>query len=235
LISSIPASGRVSRTHGAAFTLVEIVIVMTILAVLAAASVPTFRGLAKEREARAPLVALVDMAKTARLRAMKEKRPYQIAFTAQGFTGSRYVDPYLTYAALEEFVMKNTAGEAATPPAAEDDAEASSTIEVPTSTPAVSDTAAASPDTAQGSVAPAVAQEWLERSSWPQGATVRTLVWHDIISSEEPLQGEKVVLWVFQPSGICEPLFFRLEFPSGSLSADFGALTADIVRESSSF
>jgi prepilin-type N-terminal cleavage/methylation domain-containing protein len=216
-----PSRPPESRTTSAAFTLVEIVIVMTILAVLAAASVPTFRGIARERTARAPLVALVDMAKEARLRAMKEKRPYQIAFTAQGFTASRYSDPYLTLADLEEFVIKEQQ-QSSPPPVQEEGIQ-----------PSISDTAAATAE--DTTVTAPLAAEWMERQAWPPGSTATAQVWHQVETSPAELQGENVVLWVFQPSGICEPLWLTLTLTGGSLQAEFGSLTADIIRETSTF
>ena len=99
--------------HGAAaraFTLVEIVIALTIVAVLAAATVPMLKGFQDERLAREPVTALLKLAREARMRAMQEKRPYQVAFHATGFTASRYFNPYLQLTELNEFLA---AGEAA--------------------------------------------------------------------------------------------------------------------------
>ena len=58
-----------------AFTLVEIVIALTIVAILTAAAIPSFRGLRDEQLAREPVAALVKLAKEARLKAIVEKRP----------------------------------------------------------------------------------------------------------------------------------------------------------------
>jgi len=69
------------------------VIALTIVAAMPAASVPTLRGLQNERIAREPIAELLRLGKDARLRAMKERKPYQVAITAQGFTASRDFDP----------------------------------------------------------------------------------------------------------------------------------------------
>jgi prepilin-type N-terminal cleavage/methylation domain-containing protein len=226
LTASLPQE---SRAHGAAFTLVEIVIVMTILAVLAAASVPTFRGIAREREARAPLVALVALAKETRLRAMKTQRPYQIAFSARGFTASRYIDPYLTLAKLEAYVLEQQQRALESPQPAV--TEVSSTGKTTLMASSVNDNAVALADEADAPVA----AEWVERQTWPADTQATAQVWHQVDADAALLQGENLVLWVFQPSGICEPLWLTVQHSGATVQVEFGSLTADIIREASSF
>ena len=72
------------RFGGRGFTLVEIIIAMTILIIIAAGSIPTFRGLQAEQQTREPIEALTRLAKEARSRAMKERRPYQVVIHASG-------------------------------------------------------------------------------------------------------------------------------------------------------
>jgi hypothetical protein len=54
--------------------------------------------------------------------------------------------------------------------------------------------------------------------------------WYDT----EPmfLEGDLVKLWVFQPSGICQPLKVHIQRESATFDVEFAALTADIVKES---
>jgi prepilin-type N-terminal cleavage/methylation domain-containing protein len=228
-----------SRAHRAAFTLVEIVIVMTILAVLAAASIPSFRGLQRERAAREPLVALIDMAKEARLRAIRDKRPYQIALTATGFTGTRYFDPYLTYAGLEEFVIQATpAEELATPEVEEKEADPTA-VSLPPVVAAVTDTVSAEASADSNAAdQPVVPQqpEWLARQSWPEGAQVSTQIWSNVSKEMAQLEAEAVKLWVFQPSGIVEMMILKIaDAKGGYLQVQFGGLGLDPVSETSSF
>ena len=82
---------RRSSFRPAGFTLVEIIIALTIVIIIAAASIPTFKGLRAEQQALEPVQELTRMAKEARLRAMREKRPYQIVFHGTGFTAM--IDP----------------------------------------------------------------------------------------------------------------------------------------------
>jgi hypothetical protein len=46
------------------------------------------------------------------------------------------------------------------------------------------------------------------------------------------LEGDLIKLWVFQPSGICQPLRVHVERQSATFDIEFGALTADIIKES---
>ncbi|MCW0219381.1 MAG: hypothetical protein OJI67_13735, partial [Prosthecobacter sp.] len=88
----------------------EIVISLTIIIIIAAGAVPMFRGLREEQLAREPIIELVRMAKEARIRAMREKRPYQVAFYPGGFVASRYFSPYLQLAELTTFLQEGESG-----------------------------------------------------------------------------------------------------------------------------
>ena len=68
----------------AAFTLVEIVVALTIVAVIAAVAIPTLKGFGREERARAPMAALADLVQEVRKRAKSENRPYQIVFERTG-------------------------------------------------------------------------------------------------------------------------------------------------------
>jgi prepilin-type N-terminal cleavage/methylation domain-containing protein len=222
----------------AGFTLLEIVIVMTILAVLAAATVPSYRGFQRERAAREPLAALVDLAKEARLRAIQEKRPFQVAFTSTGFYATRYFDPYLTQSMLTEFVTQaDMAAEAGLREALDPDAvsgaenqavTAAITGVSPGDTPATS-TAAAAESAQEQFLKP----EWVERYVFPEATSITVQQWHEAVPTL--IEGEFVRLWVFQPSGICDPLRITINRQGAAFAVEFSALTVDIVKESSTF
>lgn len=207
------------------FTLVEVVIALTIVIVIAAAAMPTFRGFQDENLAREPIQELVRMAKEARLRAMKEKRPYQIAFYADGFSASRYFNPYIQLSELQDYLTNadQIAQEAAirsaddrTPD--EDNGAAATSPSGETEIPG---------NSAAGSQQ--AADEWTAEYKLPAGTTYTIQFWHEL--EPVPVEGELVKLWVFQPSGICQPLKLQLDRPSASFEIEFGALTADIVHE----
>lgn len=213
----------------AAFTLIEIVIVLTILAVLAAATVPSFRGLQKERQAREPVAELLRLAKEARLRAMKEKRPYQVALTSEGFTASRYFDPYIDLARLTEFVTQNDALQAEAEAAAE-----SAPVTEDAAKPANMQDILKAQNTLAATNEPIKTgpqAEWTEHYKLPQGTHLSLQYWHEMVPT--PIEGEVVKLWVFQPSGICEPIKLHLENEAAMFNVEFSALTVDIVKEAS--
>lgn len=159
---------------------------LTILALLAAAAVPGVRGLQEEKAAREPINALAKLAKATRLKAMQDKRPYQIAFTSKGFTATRYLSPYLQLAQLDEFLQQ-------TELEAQQKAEAGITEEV--------EEAEAADEAAAGGAPPEpVFKEWTETHALPEGTTYGIQYWHE--SEPTAIEGELVRLWVFQPGGI---------------------------------
>lgn len=202
-----------------AFTLVEIVISLTIIIVIAAASIPTIRGIRDEQMAREPIIELTRMAKEARLRAMKEKRPYQVAFYSGGFMASRYFNPYLQLSDLDLLAQELESGVSRVNPNEDPtlvDLDSGATTTPKTQLPL------APPG-------PKLDNDWQERYELPPGSQYTLKFWHDL--EETPVEGEIVKLWVFQPTGICQPLQLRLENSSASFSIEYGALTADIIRE----
>ncbi|SKA98693.1 hypothetical protein SAMN02745166_02840 [Prosthecobacter debontii] len=201
------------------FTLVEIVISLTIIIVIAAASVPMFRGIRDEQLARAPVSELVHLAKEARLRAMKEKRPYQVAFYSGGFVASRYFSPYLQLSELTTFMQEVESGSFRMNPNADDndsdlDGGAGETPKT---------------DLPLAPTAPKLDDNWEEHYDLPTDVQYSIKFWHDL--EETYIEGEMVKLWVFQPSGICQPLKLHLQSQSATFDVEFGALTADITRE----
>lgn len=227
--SSHDASDALTLRHGSfvrhgvasarAFTLIEIVIALTIVAVLAAATVPMLKGFQDERLAREPVTALLKLAREARMRAMQEKRPYQVAFHATGFTASRYFNPYLQLTELNEFLA---AGEAA--PAVESTIEEGDKTDI--------DNGGRSNKTTELPLAPPAPkydEYWSEKYELPK--EVKYLIQHWYDAEPTPIEGEMVKLWVFQPSGVCQPLKIHVEGPSSTFDVEFAALTADIVKE----
>ena len=211
-----PFALRPARQRG--FTLVEIVIALTIVVVITAAAIPSFRGFRDEQIAREPISALVRLAKEARLRAMKEKRPYQIAFHAGGFTASRHFNPYLQLAELNEFIASAEAGISGL---RDDDIQDDPDSEVNASRPSTNLPLAPPP--------PKLDNQWSESYALPEGTRYSLQFWHEV--QPIPVEGEYVKLWVFQPTGICQPLTIDLTRESATFHVEFGALTADITRE----
>ena len=203
--------------HSSGFTLVEIVIALTIVAVLAAATVPMLKGFQDERLAHEPVTALVKLAREARMRAMTEKRPYQVAFHGGGFTASRYFNPYLQLAELQEFMATGENPPVEQPTFDKNDLDSggsvTKTTELPLAPPA-----------------PKYDEHWTEKYQMPQDMKYSLQFWYDTESTY--LEGDLVRLWVFQPSGICQPLKIHIERDSVTFDVEFAAMTADIVKES---
>lgn len=211
--------GHVSDSAKRAFTLIEIVIALTIVAVLAAATVPMLKGFQDERLAREPVTALLKLAREARMRAMQEKRPYQVAFHATGFTASRYFNPYLQLAELNEFLASGEEAPAVVSSVEEGDktdldngGRSNKTTELPLAPPA-----------------PKYDEHWSENYELPKEVKYAIQHWYD--AEPTTIEGELVKLWVFQPSGVCQPLKIHVEGPSSTFDVEFAALTADIVKE----
>lgn len=201
------------------FTLVEVVIALTIIIVIAAGAVPMFKGWRDEQLARQPVIELVRLAKEARLRAMREKRPYQVAFYPGGFVASRYFSPYLQLAELTELMEQAETGNFRLNPNADDndsDLDAGAGDKPKTDLPLAP-------------TAPKLDDNWQERYDLPGDVQYSLKFWNEF--QELPISGDLVKLWVFQPTGICIPLKLHLERQSAVFDVEFNALTADIVKE----
>ncbi|MCW0220018.1 MAG: hypothetical protein OJI67_16960, partial [Prosthecobacter sp.] len=77
--------------------------------------------------------------------------------------------------------------------------------------------------------APKLNDNWEEHYEVPQDVTYSLKFWGDL--EETFVEGEVVKLWVFQPSGICQPVKLHLDRQTATFDVEFGALTADITRE----
>lgn len=216
----VPSScGLPASSCRAGFTLVEIVISLTIIIVIAAGAVPMFKGLREEQLAREPVIELVRLAKEARIRAMREKRPYQVAFYQGGFVASRYFSPYLQLSELTQFLEEVETGDFRLNPNADDDdddLDAGAGEQPKTELP-------------MAPAGPKLNDNWEEHYNLPQDVQYSLKFWNEPQTAD--MSGDLVKLWVFQPTGICVPLKMHLERQSAVFEVEFGALTADIIRE----
>lgn len=201
------------------FTLVEIVVTLTIIAVAFTITVPVVNSLREEQQAREPVIELVKLAKEARIHAMREKRPYQVAFHSGGFVASRYFSPYLQLAELNTLLEEAETGVYRLNPNSDDDdsdLDAGAGEQPKTDLPIAPS-------------APKLDDHWQMRYTLPQGSHYTLKFWQDV--AETAVEGDVVKLWVFQPTGICQPVKLRLERPGVVFDVEFGALTADIMKE----
>jgi len=216
----IPSSFRLRHSSlRSGFSLVEIVISLTIIIVIAAGAVPMFKGLREEQMAREPIIELVRLAKEARIRAMREKRPYQVAFYQGGFVASRYFSPYLQLSELTTFLGEEQSGSRRLNPNSDDsdsDLDAGAGEAPKTALP-------------MAPAGPKLNDNWEDHYDLPQDVQCSLKFWNEI--QETAITGDIVKLWVFQPTGMCVPLKLHLDRQSAVFDVEFGALTADITKE----
>ncbi|MEM7009927.1 MAG: prepilin-type N-terminal cleavage/methylation domain-containing protein [Verrucomicrobiota bacterium] len=206
-ILTTSATGRTKT----GFTLVEILIAMTILIVIVAIAIPGVDGFIKQYQAREPISELAQQARQLRLRAIQMQRPYQMGFDDGGWWAAPYHNPYQETEEFEELMREIESGERGR----QMDEAAQRRFGSAADSDVVAD-----PDA-----------EFLVRYEWPEDMTVSVRFWgqHDW----EQLDGARFHRWVFQPSGVCRPLMIQFERDNAFFEVQFNALTAEIERESS--
>ncbi len=209
-------TGRVSR-GAAAFTLVEIIIAISVVAILAGLAVPAIESVQRERIAREPVNRLALLAREVRGRAMAEGRPYQIVLDGNGFRASRFLRPY---GGLEE------AGEIRLALA---EAERRDALVEAARRRGMEEAPATEPDPREELVRDGL--RFFEEYEFPPGLRPSLRFWND--TEWVPLLGGEFRRWIFQPSGMCEPMRFRAEAEGSFFEIEFHPLTADIGSERS--
>ncbi|MEM7699881.1 MAG: prepilin-type N-terminal cleavage/methylation domain-containing protein [Verrucomicrobiota bacterium] len=204
------------RSNEAGFTLVEIIIALSVLAILAGMAIPAFDGIRKEREARAPIDALYAMARDARQRAMEERRPYQLLLDREGFRASRFLTPYGGVERFEELQL-----EVAELDRRDAMIEASRERGIDLGNVVVDPRL----DALQEGL------RYLAEYTLEPGLQISVRTWEDI--EWENLSGGNYRRWVFQPNGMCEPMRVRVEADDSFFEVEFSPLTADINYERS--
>ena len=213
--TTTPGTGS-SRKSAAGFTLVEVIIAISILAILTGIAVPAIDSVQRERLAREPVNALILMARKARGRAMAEQRPYQIVFDGEGFRASRFIHPY---GGREE---AQTIRQEIELRAQEDEiAEASQDRGI-----AMVETDS---DPAKEQIEEGL--RFLEEYAIDPALQVSLKFWNE--TEWVSLSGGEYRRWIFQPSGMCEPIRFRVEADKSFFEVEFHPLTADVKSERS--
>lgn len=215
-----PSSVR-HAAAGPGFTLVEIVIALTILAILAGVTIPTVRSIEREREARAPVSELARLARTVRARAMREQQPYQIAFDDRGFHAARFFNPYGKSEEFDALVQ-----EIAQIEQRQEIIEASKARGM--------DPEAGLEPTAQDRADEALTEglRYHESYEMPDGVRYSLMFWGETDWIDMQSSGE-FRRWVFQPSGMSQPLKVRVESDNAFFEVDFHPLTGDVKSEKS--
>jgi prepilin-type N-terminal cleavage/methylation domain-containing protein len=207
-----------------AFTLIEIVVALTIIAVVAAVAIPTVKGLGRAEAARAPIATLAEMVQEVRHRAMRGREPFQIVFEREGIHASPAMYPYEK---RDEF-LKELETLRAPPPS-----EGFDRVIVERTEMQVQEVTGGASDK---ELLPAPAEEeWRWEPPWTwsiplaQGTECEVLMWGD--GEWEVMEGDKMRRWVFQPSGMASPARVRLRTGELELEAGFDVLTGELTRE----
>lgn len=225
-MQSIRSCGTPDGLRRAAFTLVEIVVALTIIAVLAAVAIPVVTGLMREERERAVMTTLAEMVLEARSRAMREQRPWQIVFEREGIHACQASFPY---AKREDFI-KHLEELRAPPVITEIERE------VPVRTEGertiVESANPGAPRALQPEPAPPPPSQppeppWTLSIPLEAGTECEVLLWGD--GEPERIEGDRIRRWVFQPTGMASPARVTLRTGSLQMEMSFDALTGEVV------
>lgn len=213
------------RSGSRAFTLVEIVIAITVLSILGSLAVPAIESVQRERLAREPVSRLLLLAREVRVRAMTEERPYQILLDSEGFRATRFYHPYggredseTIRLELERMAQRDEIIEASKVRGISLDPAA-----------AAGGGTATSPDPRRTMIEEGL--RYFQEYTFPEGVRVSVRFWND--TEWLSLEGSEYRRWIFQPSGMCEPMRVRVEADESFFEIEFHPLTADVKSERS--
>lgn len=210
-----PVSGRGDEDRGG-FTLVELVIAFSVLVILAGIAVPAIDSAQREKLAREPVDALYGMAREVRLRAMQERRPYQVVFDGTGFRAARLFQPY---GGREEFEQKRLEVEQLEQRDAMIEASKARGIQL-----TVEEENRRLEEVEDG-------LRYFEEYELDPSVTLDLRFWDE--TRWINLGAGEFRRWIFQPSGMCEPLRVRIRAERAYFEVEFHPLTADIASERS--
>lgn len=221
-VKTISATGksfsRLQAKQARGMTLVELVIAIAVLSVLTGIAVPAIDSAQRARVAREPVNQLHSMAREVRLRAIAERRPYQILFDSEGFKASRFYNPYGGPEEFEELQTKLDQLE-----------QRDAIIEASQARGIDLSTGEALPDLNREQVEEGI--RFLKEYPLEDGVDYKLRFWDD--TQWIDMNGGEFRRWVFQPSGMCEPLKIQVESENAFFELEFHPLTADIKMERS--
>ncbi len=205
-----------NRQRAGAFTLVELVIVLSVLVLLAATAAPSIDGVMKERLAREPVASLLLMAREVRNRALSEQCPYQIVFDSEGFRAARYFNPY---GGREEFdkLQQLIKEQQARVEIAEASQKRGASLEDTPPDPRLE--------------AARAGLNYSNAYQLPEGISYQLRSWND--TEWMDMEGSTFRRWVFQPSGMCDPMKIQFQSDNAFFEVEFHPLTADLKSETS--
>ncbi len=200
------------RSRG--FTLVEMVVALTIMAILLSLAFPAMKAL-REAEEPAHLTSFMNLTRSLRARAMSENRPYQIVFDQQTIYGLRYFYPYKEETTFAEFLAKLEEERVKRK-------EEIARMEVERLQLALEQDPNNPPPPP-----PNIDDEYFVRKvTLPKDMRVEVRPWGEVLW--KPLDGTAIHRWVFQPSGLCDPMLIRFGSEGRWHELGFEVLTGDL-------
>ncbi len=208
-------SGPPDGSRTSAFTLIEIVVSLTIIAVIAVVAIPTLKGIQRDEKAREPMTTLAGVVQEARHRAMRERRSYQIVFEPGGIHASPAMYPFEK---LEDFLKQLE--EIRLPPRVDEMQRAGVERQ---------EVAGGQAGHQSGPVVHLAGVPWTLSIPLELGTECGVLMWGD--GEWDVLDGGKMRRWVFQPAGMSNPARVRLRSEGQELEAGFDVLTGELTSE----
>lgn len=201
------------------------VVALTILAILLSLAFPAMKALSEDGE-DGHVTALKELSSALRLRAMSEQRPYQIVFDQQAIYGLRYYYPYQEETPFREFLLKLEEERLRR----KEEIKREEVQRLQMAQEQLADEAASSAE-GQGTPAlpakPDIDAEYFVRSiALPEGTRVEVRPWGEV--EWALVDGTKIHRWVFQPSGLCDPLQVRLGVKDQWHELSFELLTGEL-------
>ncbi|MFT4638364.1 MAG: prepilin-type N-terminal cleavage/methylation domain-containing protein [Verrucomicrobiales bacterium] len=206
-----------------AFTLVEMVVALTIVAILLTLAFPAMKALREQGNAQIHVTAFLDLARVMRARAISEQRPYQVVFDQQSIYGLRYFYPYGEETTFQEFLLK------------QDEERLRRKEEIARMEIQRMQMAQDAPENPEGGEAvlpplPNIDDEYFVRKvALPEGVKVEVRAWGE--HQWKNLDGAVIHRWVFQPSGLCDPLQIRFASEGQWQELHFDVLTGDLNKK----
>lgn len=215
---------RLRRPGLRGFTLIEVVVSLTIITVVLAVAIPTMKGLHRDEAARAPIKTLAEVVQEARHRALREGVPYQIVFEREGIHATPATYPYEK---RDEFLAELEAMR--TPP--KEDAIERVVVEqaVVQREEMVNGRPLEAAPVSASEQAPLYEMPWTVTIPLERGTECEVLMWGD--GGWDEIEGEKLRRWVFQPGGLANPARVRLRTGEVQLEAGFDVLTGAMITE----
>ena len=207
-----------------AFTLIEIVVALTVIAVAMAVAIPTLKGLDQDERTRAPLKQLAEIVQEARSQAMREGRPFQIVFEREGIHASPSMFPFEKRDEFLKFLE-----EMRTPPRPEEIERLQAERQEVQRQEVINARPTEQLPGEKRDDPPLFRLPWTVTIPIAEGTECEVLMWGD--GEWDVIEGDKMRRWTFQPTGMANPARVRLRTGEAEIEAGFDLLTGELVGE----